>query len=64
MSTETAQATNQVPDASGRFGAYGGRYVPETLIRALDELDAQYKAAQRDPLSRKLAPAAPAAVVG
>ncbi|MBI5708645.1 MAG: tryptophan synthase subunit beta [Armatimonadetes bacterium] len=28
----------QRPDAKGRFGAYGGRYVPETLIPALDEL--------------------------
>jgi tryptophan synthase beta chain len=32
-----------------RFGAYGGRYVPETLIPALDELDAAYRAALRDP---------------
>ena len=28
----------QVPDSAGRFGAFGGRYVPETLTRALDEL--------------------------
>jgi len=27
------------PDARGRFGAYGGRFVPETLIPALDELE-------------------------
>src|SRR6476469_1254359 len=32
-----------------RFGAYGGRYVPETLIPALDELDAAYDAAVADP---------------
>ena len=32
-----------------RFGAFGGRYVPETLIPALDELEAQYAAAQGDP---------------
>ena len=31
-------AIAQVPDASGRFGPYGGRYVPETLTHALDEL--------------------------
>ena len=31
-----------------RFGAFGGRYVPETLIPALDELEAQYAAAQAD----------------
>ena len=32
----------------GRFGAFGGRYVPETLIGALDELTAAYEAARRD----------------
>jgi tryptophan synthase beta chain len=32
-----------------RFGPYGGRYVPETLIQALDELTAAYDAARRDP---------------
>jgi tryptophan synthase beta chain len=31
-----------------RFGAFGGRYVPETLIPALDELEAEYASAQRD----------------
>lgn len=31
-----------------RFGAYGGRYVPETLVPALDELDAAYEAARAD----------------
>jgi tryptophan synthase beta chain len=33
---------------SDRFGAFGGRYVPETLIPALDELEAAYAAAQND----------------
>jgi tryptophan synthase beta chain len=33
----------------GRFGPYGGRYVPETLIAALDELATVYAAAQADP---------------
>jgi tryptophan synthase beta chain len=33
---------------SDRFGAFGGRYVPETLIPALDELEAAYAAAQDD----------------
>jgi tryptophan synthase beta chain len=32
-----------------RFGAFGGRYVPETLIPAIDELDRAYDAARRDP---------------
>ena len=40
--------TTQVPDATGRFGAYGGRYVPETLVRALDELAAEYDKACQD----------------
>jgi tryptophan synthase beta chain len=34
---------------AGRFGPYGGRYVPETLIAALDELAALYDAARTDP---------------
>ncbi len=41
-----------LPDARGRFGAYGGRYVPETLIPALDELDAAFRAAWADPAFR------------
>ncbi len=38
-----------VPDPAGRFGAFGGRYVPETLMRALDELVVAYDEAKRDP---------------
>jgi tryptophan synthase beta chain len=34
---------------AGRFGPYGGRYVPETLVAALDELRAEFEAARRDP---------------
>ena len=34
---------------AGRFGAYGGRYVPETLMAALEELEDAYAAAQADP---------------
>ena len=41
-------ATTQVPDAAGRFGPFGGRYVPETLTRALDELTAEYEKAAGD----------------
>ncbi len=33
----------------GRFGVYGGRYVPETLVAALDELDQAYNEAKADP---------------
>ncbi len=38
-----------LPDARGRFGPYGGRFVPETLVPALDELEAAWKAARVDP---------------
>ena len=38
-----------LPDARGRFGPYGGRYVPETLIPALEEVEAAYREAKRDP---------------
>jgi len=39
-----------LPDALGHFGRYGGTFVAETLIPALDELKQAYAAAQRDPL--------------
>ena len=42
-------ASSRVPDDAGRFGPYGGRYVPETLVRALDELTAEYGKALADP---------------
>ncbi len=52
MST-TATITRPAPMPSstipGRFGKYGGRYVPETLMAALLELDAAYAEAQADP---------------
>jgi tryptophan synthase beta chain len=38
-----------MPDANGRFGAYGGRYVAETLMPAVLELDEAYAAAKADP---------------
>ena len=38
-----------VPDARGRFGPYGGQYVPETLMFALEQLTAAYQAARTDP---------------
>jgi tryptophan synthase beta chain len=44
-----SHATTLVPDARGRFGPFGGRYVPETLTRALDELTVEYERAQADP---------------
>jgi len=40
---------HDLPDAAGHFGPYGGVFVAETLIAALDELREAYAAAQRDP---------------
>ncbi len=37
-----------IPESSGRFGAFGGRYVPETLIPALDELERAFDEAMAD----------------
>jgi tryptophan synthase beta chain len=37
-----------VPDAAGHFGRFGGRFVPEALIAALDELDAAFRHARAD----------------
>ena len=37
-----------LPDNKGRFGVYGGRYVAETLVPALDELDEQYRIIKKD----------------
>ena len=46
MSTATHPATKAI----GRFGAYGGRYVPETLMAALEELEHAYNDAKDDPV--------------
>jgi tryptophan synthase beta chain len=40
---------DQAPDAHGHFGPYGGRYVPETLMHPLQELETEYFRSQRDP---------------
>jgi tryptophan synthase beta chain len=40
--------SNGMRPVPGRFGVYGGRYVPETLMAALEELEAAYNAARRD----------------
>ena len=42
-------STAAVPDALGHFGRFGGRFVPEALIAALDQLDAAFRAAMVDP---------------
>ncbi len=48
MTDNSSNATKHVPDVAGRFGDFGGRYVPETLTRALDELAAEYDKARQD----------------
>lgn len=41
-------ATVSLPDARGHFGAFGGRFVPETLMAPLEELERAYRRARRD----------------
>src|SRR3989475_8963621 len=38
-----------IPDVHGHFGPYGGMFVPETLMSALDELTSEYEIAKNDP---------------
>ncbi len=49
----TAIATDAVPDARGHFGPYGGRFVPETLMHPLKELEVEYARSQQDPQFRR-----------
>ena len=48
-SSLTGQPRQQLPDALGRFGAFGGRFVPETLMDALNRLAEEYERAKADP---------------
>ncbi|MGB8370354.1 MAG: tryptophan synthase subunit beta [Limisphaerales bacterium] len=43
----------KMPDARGHFGPYGGRFVPETLMHPLRELEAEYFRAQKDPAFKR-----------
>jgi tryptophan synthase beta chain len=45
-----AAATQKLPDSLGRFGDYGGRYVPEILVAPLDQLESTYREAKDDPV--------------
>jgi tryptophan synthase beta chain len=45
----SAVAQSSQPDVSGHFGPFGGRYVPETLMHPLQELEAEYFRSQHDP---------------
>src|SRR6185312_15834602 len=44
----SAHAAAPLPDEFGRFGRFGGKYAPETLMPALDELEAAYRDAVND----------------
>src|SRR6516225_4618244 len=46
-------SSTPVPDQRGRFGPYGGRYVPETLMHALHQLTEHYEQARADPEFQK-----------
>src|SRR5581483_3566346 len=49
MATASVPRNMKTKVTPGRFGVYGGRYVPETLMAALAELEAAYEKAKRDP---------------
>ncbi len=49
MSAAITHPISQVPDAQGRFGEFGRRFVPETLMYALEELAQAYQSARKDP---------------
>ncbi len=49
MSEPTKTHTLIAPDAHGRFGGFGGQYVPETLMAAVHQLEDEYERAKKDP---------------
>ncbi|MER7460442.1 tryptophan synthase subunit beta [Micromonospora sp. NPDC126480] len=48
MSVDASAPTGSYPDATGHFGRFGGRFVPEALVAALDELDGAWRTAMAD----------------
>lgn len=50
--TKTLNTYRAGPDETGHFGIYGGRYVPETLMPLLSEVEEAYEAAKADPAFR------------
>ena len=48
-----SNAITAQPDAKGHFGPYGGVFVPETLMTALEELTREYESARKDPKFRR-----------
>lgn len=53
MQKKLKNQLKNLPDRLGHFGPYGGRFVPETLMAALEELDERYRQARRDPRFKK-----------
>lgn len=53
MNPVSILASGAVPDDKGRFGDFGGRFVPETLTKALDQLIDEYEAAKKDPVFQR-----------
>src|SRR3954465_13682820 len=49
IASPQSQSKPSIPDAAGHFGKFGGVYVPETLIFALQQLEAEYNRAKNDP---------------
>jgi tryptophan synthase beta chain len=49
QSAENEPVNKSLPDERGHFGVYGGRFVPETLMRPLDELNQAYEKYLKDP---------------
>jgi tryptophan synthase beta chain len=49
VASMSSVASQTSPDAQGHFGPYGGRFVPETLMHPLQELEAEYLRSQKDP---------------
>src|SRR6056300_1088185 len=48
IAPESPKSTESVPDQNGRFGKFGGRFVPETLTQALEQLSDEYERAKQD----------------
>lgn len=49
MTAARGKCSANVPDENGRYGEFGGRFVPETLVHALDQLETEYEASRQDP---------------
>ena len=53
MTRKPIAVTRRDPDARGYFGDFGGRFVPETLVEPVEELERAYFAVRDDPEFRK-----------